>query len=334
MEFPQKQIFYFLAFGLASISLLLTETRAAYFATFVGLVFASFVWLLYHTEKNRRIKIILVGGIFGAVSFLMIALLAIFQEHIPYIQEIRSTRIGGLLSARVWAARTMSWQAAYDSIVSSPIIGYGLGSSYNLFFLFRKPDARLFWTEHSYNHVHSELLEFTQEGGLLGLVLLIGFWITIGVMLFKVFRTTDKDIKRRLAIGIGSGLIAYGVHSLFSVAPRMMVTRLPVFTLVGLAFVLHLQRSDEDNKSRIQLKNFLLVTIPLISLVIMSWYLYLPWIKRQNETVIFQSSRQSLLKIEKFEKNRKNGIRRTSMGYIISQGPKINTEGGKSLITR
>ena len=60
-------------------------------------------------------------------------------------------------------SRLFSWESAIRSIIDAPILGMP-GTSYQLFFDFRNPNFRLFTSESSFRHAHSEILELLQEG--------------------------------------------------------------------------------------------------------------------------------------------------------------------------
>ena len=299
----QERTFYLSVAILAAVSLYLTRTRAAIVPCALALVIVTVVWFWIHGSRRQKVRVLLSSATLAAVCSSVIAFLFLFKERFSWIQKfIEISRFGSLFTIETWFGRTISWQAAIDSILSSPYIGYGLGSSYNLYFQFRRPDTRLYTTQSSYNHVHSEILEFAQEGGILGLIILAGFWITIAYMLFQVIRSSQSNRMRRLAMGIGGGLLAYGGHGLFSVAPRMMVTRLPVFTLLGLSLVAYLMSRGTKKERHVGIGNALSISIPLAGMLIVSYALYIPWIIRQHEAVNFQEQPMSLLRLEKYEK--------------------------------
>ena len=287
----------------AAFSLYLTQTRAAIASCVLALVLITIVWMFLRLSWKRRFWILIIAVFLAFALSLAIALLLVFREQLPWISElIESTRFGSLFLIKVWFSRTISWQTAVDSILASPWVGYGLGSSYNLFFLFRNPEDRLFTTEHSYNHVHSEILEFTQEAGLLGLVGLAVFWIVIARMLWGVVRSPKNGFMLQVAIGICGGFLAYGIQGMFSVAPRMMVTRLPVFTLMAFAFILHLGRADREREVRFGFKKALSASAFLVGILVVCHSMYVPWILRQKEVVDLLGQRKSLLHVEEYER--------------------------------
>ncbi len=218
------------AFGLGTMALFTAQTRAAIVAVLLGLLL--FFVLRFKVEGQRQHFLKSLRTIAGLVIFAALFALGLwfFSDQLP------KTRFLNLFTARAWSGRLQVWEAAWASFLISPYFGHGLGSSYNLYFSFISPDSLLLHSERSYNHVHSEPVEFLQEGGLLGLVAYVTFW-------FFTFKKSWQGIQPNgknpiLALGIGIGLLSFFIHGLFSVAPRMIVVALPFFSLVTLAFLL------------------------------------------------------------------------------------------------
>ena len=162
------------------IALHLTKSRTAIFLSFysvMGLVLAY--WLLvegYGQKIIRRIKryFILVLPLF----FLgVVAILYLFLKLVRLREGVSNTM-----------SRLVAWEAAGESIGQSPFFGYGPGTSYQLYFNFRDPHFRLFTKESSFRHVHLELLEILQEGGMLAFSLTIFFWSVVFFILYLVWK--------------------------------------------------------------------------------------------------------------------------------------------------
>ncbi|MDH5258175.1 MAG: O-antigen ligase family protein, partial [Gammaproteobacteria bacterium] len=206
------------------LSLQYTGTRAAIAAFIVAII----LFAIFYFFSIRRIP---VGYL---VLFLALAI------TISYFSDPKlGARFLHLFSYQAWQSRIIPWQAAWNSISEAPFLGYGIGSSYQLFFKFVNIDSRLWIGEHSYNHVHFELLEVMQEGGLLGLISYLAFWGCIFFFGWKLIRSKNLESNTRiLALAIFCGLLAYHLHGLFSVAPRMLATRMVAYTLVVFLLIL------------------------------------------------------------------------------------------------
>ena len=220
------------------LALHFTKTRAALAGFYGSLVLCGFYWMFAEGYKSKlKIK----WKSFAAIPAL-VGVGGILLFTFSKIARISSLE-GSFL------ARLFSWESAVRSIIDAPILGYGPGTSYQLFFDFRNPNFRLFTGESSFRHAHSEILELLQEGGLFGLSLSILFWGIIFHILYNVWKKPSEDSSRRrpegenlklryLAFALGSSFIAYFAHATFSVAPRMMVVKLPLYTLIGMVFFL------------------------------------------------------------------------------------------------
>ena len=220
------------------LALHFTKTRAALAGFYGSLILCGFYWLFAEGYKSKlKIK----WKSFAAIpAFVGIGGILLFT----FSKIARISSLEGSLLARLF-----SWESAVRSIIDAPILGYGPGTSYQLFFDFRNPNFRLFTGESSFRHAHSEILELLQEGGLFGLSLSILFWGIIFHILYNVWKKPSEDPSRRrpegenlklryLAVALGSSFIAYFAHATFSVAPRMMVVKLPLYTLIGMVFFL------------------------------------------------------------------------------------------------
>ena len=220
------------------LALHFTKTRAALVGFYGSFLMCGFYWMFAEGYKNK-IKI-------RWKSFSIIpALLGVGGILLFTFSKI--ARIGSLEGSLL--ARLFSWESAVRSIIDAPILGYGPGTSYQLFFDFRNPNFRLFTGESSFRHAHSEILELLQEGGLLGLSVSVLFWGIIFHILYNVWKRPSEDPSRKrpdgenlklryLAFALGASFIAYFAHATFSVAPRMMVVKLPLYTLIGMTFFL------------------------------------------------------------------------------------------------
>ena len=281
LQFKTGGLFCLSVLLFGAISLFLTKTRAAMAGSLVGVSFTVCVLGGMSLSKSALKKIAL-----ALAGLLILLILFIGVSAMTHPDLIFNTRFGELLKIEAWYGRLLPWKVAWESITTSPATGYGLGSSYNLFFEFLDPFAKLYAEEQSYNHAHSEILEYAQEAGIIGLLANSFFWGYIFSQLIKIARNPASGEQRRMAIGIAGGLLAYLVHSSFSVAPRMMVTKLPVYTLFGLTFVMDRLHHGHDKETApfSMAWRWPLIGFSVFALII-SWSLYLPWALRQKSYV-------------------------------------------------
>jgi O-antigen ligase len=188
--------------------------------------------IVFDKIDKKTIRLLLLVG--AAIIVILVGLLLwkVFIE--------KSSRVLELFSYRGWFPRFNPWFAALSAIKDSPIFGYGLGSSYNLYFLNVSPETRLYNEVRSYKHVHNEPLEVMEEGGLFGIILLIAMWYFVFRLLVKMVRNPEVPNRiRQLLMGIGVGFVGYHIHSFFTVSTRMMAVEMPVFLFMGVVLALY-----------------------------------------------------------------------------------------------
>ena len=224
-RFGAKIILAYFSLVLVTIILFFTQTRAAIVASIISM---GIFFFLYYRIKQAPLRPIL---LFGAMCLISIGFtLYLIDEEIFF-------RFSNLLNIQAWLSRLVSWQAAWESIKSAPLFGYGLGSSYQLFFEFIAPDSRLYSGARSFNHVHNEILQVWQEGGIFGLLIYSAFWFIPLILAFRYVLNSSNDQESRLTLlAIACALLAYHLHGLFSVAPRMLSCRIVAYSLLAILY--------------------------------------------------------------------------------------------------
>jgi len=299
LKFLVKQnLFTFFSFCLGLLGLLLAQSRVALVGSFVGLLIS--LSLYTYLVASGKIRALILRGLgIGCIFILLVSpVLYYFKD------QLEGSKFLDIFRPEAWFSRLLSWQAAIEAIKTSPWVGYGLGSSYNLFFQFVPPNSRLFHSEHSYNHVHSEYLEYLEEGGLLGACLFLLAWGYIFFLLYRTLKNPSSGLAiKKIAIGIIGGFIAYFLQCFFSVAPRMMVVKLPLFTLLSFVFILDRLSQTNKNSSLIQtpLKQRLTNFVPALIILAIVWALYIPWIRGQYHFVKVRQSPTTILSVKKLE---------------------------------
>lgn len=239
------------------IALLITETRSALFAALISLTLFSL--LLVKIELISRQMAFRIGLMLLASIIMLILVKA----------NLDSDRFSVLFRKETWWPRLVPWQTAWDSFLSAPFFGHGLGSSYQLFFEYVAPDSRLFSSNRSYNHVHNEILQVLQEGGVFGLVVYLGFWIIPMILGVRFVLDSNNTLELRLMLAaIVSGLLAYHIHGLFSVAPRMISSRLIAYSLLACLLAILFQRSRNVETSTLRKSLLAVILIFIITSIL------------------------------------------------------------------
>jgi len=297
-EPSRMHLFYSAVFLLGCLGLFMAQTRAAIAAFLLSLTLVCLLYVTFFAARLWRKRLLIIYTLGIAAGACLIVLLLIYPDLFG------RSRFTQLFSLKGWVGRLLAWETAFNAIKASPLAGYGLGSSYNLFFSFVDPDARLYHSEHSYNHAHSEILEYMQEGGVIGLVVYICFWTWLVYRLIKLLKNPETSPTcLKLGIGVCGGLLAYHIHGSFSVAPRMMVTKLAIYTLIAFTFILdHLQSHNRNLESdTTTLRSRMLSGLPTLLVLAVIWTIFLPWASKQWLFTNIYRERASYLQIRKLE---------------------------------
>ena len=124
--------------------------------------------------------LIFLGFVFGYLGFgkLVFYLMTLQFSMVMTEQTLAAVPLfvfmGIMMEQAGLMERLFSWESAVNSIIDAPILGYGPGTSYQLYFDFRNPNFRLFTGESSFRHAHSEILELLQEDSMDHLQLVVG----------------------------------------------------------------------------------------------------------------------------------------------------------------
>ena len=125
----------------------------------------------FYAEKKKNCLRFLVLFSFIAIIALFITFSFLYRDIL-----INYSRFFQVFYPDVWGGRYIAWNAAIVGFLKSPIFGYGMGSSYGIFFRHIDPASRNYWVQRSYNHAHSEWLEYLVEGGILGYICFFILW--------------------------------------------------------------------------------------------------------------------------------------------------------------
>lgn len=259
---------------LALVALVLTQTRAAIAAGFLSLflVAAGYAWFLLERAQGRKL---LVG--LGALAGAGLVSLLVYGLGVS-ADPTAGNRFEQLFSKRAWIGRLIPWETAWQAFMDAPLFGHGLGSSYNLFFEYVDPATRMYHHERSYNHAHSEWLEYLAEAGLLGWVAFVLLVWFVYKAMRRVFISGDLEAKR-LALGFGGGFVAFEAHGAFSVAPRMVVAELPWALGLAALFALAAQFAEVEPLAPRHKRSLAMLNLGLLTLAAA---LLFPWLAQQN----------------------------------------------------
>jgi len=201
MEQKRKYRILYISLLLISLSgLLLTRSRGSYISFSVGALIV--LWLYFKSIKKFFLTVLAMIVVSVPLVFLTGAykrILLIFQ-----FSENNNT----------W--RFVLWERAFYLFKKSPIFGIGFGRfndinfhGYNIDLSFEKlhffsgyPGIISFYTEPNYifntAHAHNSYLQFLSETGIVGLGVLLLFWIICFKKIFKGYVQTEDIITKKI----------------------------------------------------------------------------------------------------------------------------------------
>ncbi|NIM00407.1 MAG: hypothetical protein GTN89_05990 [Acidobacteria bacterium] len=122
-------------------------------------------------------------------------------------------------------SRATVWSDTARLARSFPVLGSGFGTFASVYPQFRSPEVRYF-----YAHAHNDLLQFSAEGGAIGLLLLAALLASLGRRLLGALRG-DRGV---LSIGVAVGLSAALLHSLIDFNFHLPANAATAVVLAGL----------------------------------------------------------------------------------------------------
>lgn len=226
--------------GLACLGL--ANARGSFGAAALGAVIFLFVlaYILVLEPRKERGRAFVVGFWVASLGLCLLALVgAAGLVHFAFPQLEK--RLVDAIQSPAWALgpRTIAWGVSWDLFVRSPIVGNGLGSLYPHSFTGMPVYFRVHCFTPGFKHAHNDYLEIMQDSGLLGLALYLFIMLFTLICLFKVIRDKQRPLSLRVSgASVFSGLIGMMANAAIDVAPRMAVTQVAFFFLLGLAAAL------------------------------------------------------------------------------------------------
>jgi len=200
------RIIYIISFIICFTGLILTKSRGGYTGFFFGMLFVF--W--FHFKSIKK---------FFLSTFAMIICIApivYFTGTFKRIIEIFKIT----LTSNV---RLKLWEKALIFFSNSPIFGIGFGRFNDLganeintlngirglVAFYRGPNA-----VYNSSHAHNSYLHFLAETGIIGLGLVVCFWVFCFIIIFKAFKSSSTIFKEKIYLCSLTGIITIGVLAL------------------------------------------------------------------------------------------------------------------------
>jgi O-antigen ligase len=236
----KQKIYYIIILLLCLSGLIMTQSRGSYVGFIVGALLV--IWLHFRSF----LKFIII-----TVAMFVVSLPLIFftnlHERFLQILDITSWAVG---------TRIDLWKKAFFLFRRSPIFGVGFGRfndiSYNInnsgYTLIRLDEfvgvPKVFSTYHATNfdfssaHAHNSYLQFLAETGIIGLGLIIFFWVLCYRIIIRAYNYTNNEFYKKVYLScLGSIVVLFAMsftENYFSATTMIMCLSVVVSLSLGL----------------------------------------------------------------------------------------------------
>ncbi len=241
------KIIYFLAMFICLAGLLFTRSRGSYAGFVVGAVVV--IWL-YH---RSLIKFSITMIVMLAASIPIIFFTGTFDR----IKMIFDLSEGNIL------VRFALWEKAWNLFIRSPIFGVGFGRYNDINYISKSeatpypdlfigyPNIAAFYMEPTYRfgfgHAHNGYFQFLAETGIIGIGLLVFFWILCYKKILRGYNITKDGFSKKVFLSSLGGIASLFALSLtenyFSATTVMLCLSMTISLAIGLSW----QEAYKDN---------------------------------------------------------------------------------------
>jgi O-antigen ligase len=234
------KILYAVMLIICIVGLFLTKSRGSYVGFAAGTLLV--LWLNFRSIKKFIISILIVIIVSIPLIFISDAFNRIMQ-----IFDLKEANIS-------W--RFVLWERALYMFRQNPILGIGFGrfndvdfgsryndfSFRNLHFFAGYPKIVSFFVDRNYDfsnaHAHNSYLQYLAETGILGLGLLILFWVLVFKKMLAAYNTVNDEFSKKIflcSLGSIAALFALAIsENYFSAATVMMCISMVASLSIGI----------------------------------------------------------------------------------------------------
>ena len=244
-----KKVLYSLALIACLAGLLLVRSRGSYTGFIVGAIIV--LWL--HFRFTLKFFIILL------LIFILLIPLVIFTGTFDRIQNIFNFQEGNIL------IRFALWDKAWDMFAKSPVFGIGFGRYNDVLYqgqwLAGEPAAGNYagfpglaafyvapYYVFGFDHAHNSYFQFLAEVGIIGLFLVLLFWVLCYRRMLIGYNSTKDDFSKKVFLSCLGGIVALFVLSLSEHYFSATTVNMCLTMAVSLAIGIYWQESAKDGK--------------------------------------------------------------------------------------
>lgn len=232
------KLFYLLLLFINLAALFITKSRGSYIGFAAGAIFV--IWFNYRSIKKFAAAL----GVMVLISLPMILATGIYKRILQLFDFKGGTGI----------IRLAIWDRAWYLFSQSPLFGIGFGRFNDIYSLDRSifdidrlkgfNGVIAYYANQSFNfdtaHAHNSYLQFLTETGVLGLGLLILFWVLCLIKLLQAYyKTKDEFASKTFLSAAGSIFVVFILalsENYFSVTTLMIPVSILVSLSIGLAW--------------------------------------------------------------------------------------------------
>lgn len=247
-EVKYKKILYSLALIVCLAGLLLTRSRGSYVGFIVGVIVV--LWLHYRFTIKFFIIMVLV--------FIALVPMVFFTGTFDRIQNIFNFQEGNIL------VRFTLWERAWHLFTKSPIFGIGFGRYNDVLYtnywsntvpstdyFIGYPGIAYFYVEPSYvfgfGHAHNSYFQFLAEVGIIGLGLLVFFWVLCYRRVLRGYNLAKSNFSKKIFLSCLGGIASLFALSLTENYLSATTVNMCITMAVSLAIGLCWQESLKDD---------------------------------------------------------------------------------------
>lgn len=227
------------------LALLLTKSRAGY----IGFFGAAIIIIWLHFKSIKKFLITIGVLIAGAVPILYFT--GIYKRVIEILNFQGGTTV----------VRFYIWEKAWYLFSQSPIFGIGFGRFNDVFNIDRGvfdigrlrgyPGIVSFYMKDSFYfdsaHAHNAYLQFLAETGVIGLGLILLFWILCIVKILKAYNSTKENFTSKVLLSSLASTFVLLILSFFENYLSVTTVMVPVSILVSISIGLYWENYNKAN---------------------------------------------------------------------------------------
>ena len=201
-------------------ALLMSLSRGAWIGVVFGLVF-----LFFTVQEFRRLLFYI-----ALPLLLLAAALGSFAPDAPQVKVVEA-RLKSFTVLSPYDARSQIWQEGLREMSEDPLTGVGPGS-FPVASVRAASGASTVYAEHA----HSIFFTWGAETGVPGVLIILGFMVSLTVVGSKAMRRARERHQlhdRMLIAGVAAGLVSVVGHGILDYNLRNMVIHLTVWALIG-----------------------------------------------------------------------------------------------------